>query len=78
MSRAKFLLYIATPLVLLSGCSLRAPVYNPELGGFPMYKNTQQVSHEVESRQRKDGHREIAKSQTALIPQKSGTYESLA
>jgi hypothetical protein len=48
MSRVKLLIWIVAPVVLLSGCSLRQPVYNPVLGGFPMYKHTQQISHDAQ------------------------------
>jgi hypothetical protein len=49
MSRVKLLVWIVAPVALLSGCSLRQPVYNPVLGGFPMYKHTKQVSHDAQS-----------------------------
>jgi hypothetical protein len=48
MSRAKLLILIVAPVALLSGCSLRQPVYNPVLGGFPMYKHTKQISHDAQ------------------------------
>lgn len=65
MSRVKLLIWIVAPVVLLSGCSLRQPVYNPVLGGFPMYKHTRQVSHEVDSRDGERQSEDAEKSQTA-------------
>ena len=52
MYRAKLLILIVAPVTLLSGCSLRQPVYNPVLGGFPMYKHTKQISHDAQHHDR--------------------------
>jgi hypothetical protein len=66
MSRTKLLILAIAPIALLSGCSLRQPVYNPVLGGFPMYKHMKQVSHEVESRESERQSEDSAKSQAGV------------
>jgi hypothetical protein len=40
MRRTSLALFALVPLLVLSGCALRAPRYSPELGGFPMYKGS--------------------------------------
>lgn len=37
--KASFIYFLGS-LLLLSACSLRSPSYNPDLGGFPIYRGT--------------------------------------
>jgi hypothetical protein len=54
MSRLFFLVLALLPALALSGCTLKQPAYNPDLGGFPIL-TTKNVAYHDSSNPRTTG-----------------------